>query len=101
MQSQTGQDTQRNTKFIILYLFKCLDSKKLYFRVEVSCQIHTCIPVPKKAAYKKDLLYKEMFYVPKIFESKAYLEYRSTIPCSKTFCIAILSNKPNSLTYIN
>jgi hypothetical protein len=52
MQSQTGQDIQLNTKFIILYLFKCLDSKKLYFWVEVRCQIHTCIPVPKKATYR-------------------------------------------------
>jgi hypothetical protein len=53
MQSQTGQDTQHNTKFIILYLFKCLDSKKIYFRVEVRCQIHTCIPVPKKKQHIK------------------------------------------------
>ncbi len=55
MQSQTGQDTQHNTKFILLYLFKYLDSKKLYFRVEVRCQIHTCIPVPKIATYKKQM----------------------------------------------
>jgi hypothetical protein len=55
MQSQTGQDTQRNTKLILLYLFKCLDSKKLYFRVEVRGQIHTCIPVPKKSNIKKSV----------------------------------------------
>ncbi len=46
--------------FILLYLFKCLDSKKLYFRVEVRCQIHTCIPVPKKATYNK--VFRAVFF---------------------------------------
>ncbi len=43
------RDTQHKTKLFILYLFKCLDSKMLYFWVQVRCQIHTNIPVPKKA----------------------------------------------------
>ncbi len=84
MQSQTGQDTQSNTKFIILYLFKCLDRKKLYFRVEVRCQIHTCIPVPKKAKYKKPLaiipvlnFISEEFFFIFIFKIKVIQKTRS------------------------
>ena len=44
---------------IILYLFKCLDIKKLYFWVQIGLQILTCIPDPKKSNIEK----KKTFFI--------------------------------------
>jgi hypothetical protein len=59
MQSHMGSTYSAIQMFIILYLFKCLDIKKLYFWVQIGRQILTCIPDPKKKQHKK-----RVFFLP-------------------------------------
>jgi hypothetical protein len=57
-----------NPILIKLYLFKCLDIKKLYFQVQAERQIHGCIPEPKKATQEKVLCYAT-FKPPLLFKA--------------------------------
>jgi hypothetical protein len=49
LQSLMGLTHSATQMLIVLYLFKCLYIKKLYFRVQIGRQILTCNPNPKNA----------------------------------------------------
>jgi hypothetical protein len=69
-------DRARHTAQYKIYCcicFKCLDSKKLSFRVEVRCQIHTCIPVPKKKQHKKTLILHSLLHTLSLSHTHAHI----------------------------
>jgi hypothetical protein len=72
MQSQTGQNTQCNPEI------KCLDIKKLYFRVQVRRQIHTCIPVPKKSNIRKNHLVLQLSFFLFLIPARTSSDARTT-----------------------